>query len=254
MKSIINLLCMLAFLFSMTCCSGSKKDMEQDSIVDSIDSNLGFNELNTEPEEESEDLGVDKNVLAFTAVEGYGMYGKVKSVKMKDKIVNFNKIGNIESIKNLDNGGGESVYYYESPFKYGFEEGDYNWVIKIENNIRIDGRPDWNEFEEFEFDDKHRLIRHSFLIGMSPVTHYYTYSGNERLPFTLSYEYYDETGTDKMHVKYTYLDVDKHGNWLRRKCEITGTSTYYEGESNDTIKTKDIDPYEEIETRKIIYF
>lgn len=254
MKKYINLTFLAAVLLVMVGCSNSKNTIVQDSLKDTADSSLVSNESETQSEENQVNSADVKDMPAITAAESFGLYGNVKSMKTKDEIVNFNKIGNIESMKRLENGGSETVYYYENPYKYGFEEGDYPWIIKIEGNTRIDGRPDWDEYEEFEFDDKHRLVRHSFLIGMSPVTHNFTYSGNDRLPASLSYEYYDETGTDKVHVQYTYLDVDNHGNWLRRKGMISGTSTYYEGDENEKEVTKDIDQHEEIESRKIIYY
>lgn len=190
----------------------------------------------------------------ITAVECRGLYGKVKSLKTDSEIVNFNIIGNVESTNNFTYGGGEVIYYYETPFKYGFQEGEYPMEIKIDNNARIESHTEYDESEEFEFDDKHRLIRHFFLEGMSPVTHYFSYHGNDRFPESLSYEYYDETGSGNVHVRYTYLDVDKHGNWLRRKCNVTGTSISYEGDENEIETKEPIGPYEEIETRQLLYY
>lgn len=253
MAKVMTLLCGLAVMCGMIACSGSNNMGKRDSLGLSAGSVAEVNGSGSQSGETVGNKKIGKEVPAYTAVECYGLYGKVKSLKTDSEIVNFNKTGNVESTKNFIYSN-EVVYYYETPFKYGFQEGEYPMEIKINNNTRIESHSEFAESEEFEFDDKHRLIRHSFLEGMSPVTHYFSYHGNDRLPESLSYEFYDETGSGNVHVRYTYLDVDKHGNWLRRKCNITGTSISYEGDENEMETKEPIGPYEEIETRKLLYY
>lgn len=192
----------------------------------------------------------------FTAVAAYGLYGKVKSLKTDEKIVNFNKIGNVESGKDLINNIDWAIDY-KTPFNYRSGDGDYNAFIIIDGNVR---KEEWrydNDYtetsDEYELDDKGRLIRHLYFEGMSPVTERFTYSGNDKNPSSMEYEFHDELGEVLIVNTYTYLDVDKNGNWLKRKVRKSGQQTDYEGEDETPVKNE-IEPSEMIETRKIIYY
>lgn len=208
--------------------------------------------------EKEKELEKEKNKkLEISAVAAYGLYGNVKSLKTDEKIVNFNKIGNVESGKDLVNNIDWAIDY-KTPFNYRYgDNGDYNSFIIINGNIR---KEEWrydNDYtetsDEYELDDKGRLIRHLYFEGMSPITERFTYHGNDKNPATMEREYHDELGDVLTVESYTYLDVDKKGNWLKRKVRQTGQQTDYEGD-DETPVTREIEPSETVETRKIIYY
>lgn len=188
----------------------------------------------------------------ITAVQCYGLKGKVKSLKTNDKIINFNKIGNVESMKYLDSDS-EIAYYYQTPFKYGFADGQYNYQIKIEDNIRTEGDPN-NESsnEEFHFDNQGRLVEHHFVEYMAFMVYNYSYKDNDPNPVSLTYHWYDELGDGDVEIKFTYLDFDKKGNWIRRKCRTHSTGTEYNEDSDPNKPYENTD--EKIESRKILYY
>ncbi len=193
-----------------------------------------------------------KEIPQITAVQCYGLKGKVKSLKTDEKIINFNKIGNVESMKYLDSNF-EIAYYYQTPFKYGFADGQYNYQIKIKDNIRIDEDPnDESTKEEFHFDNQGRLVEHHFVEYMAFMVYKYSYKDNDPNPVSLTYQWGDEQGEGDVEIEYTYLDFDKKGNWIRRKCRIHSTGTEYD-ESSDQNKTFE-NTEDQIESRKILYY
>lgn len=87
---------------------------------------------------------------------------------------------------------------------------------------------------------------------MTYLTETYTYTGTNLLPDSRNSHDYDETGDYLTADRYEYLEVDKHGNWLKRKVVRTNKVTEYVDGGEDIVKTE-TEP-ERIETQTIKYF
>lgn len=62
-----------------------------------------------------------------------------------------------------------------------------------------------------------------------------------------------EEGEDVTKYKYTYLETDKQGNWMKRKVVRTVESTVYDAMANKESTSVKTDP-EFTETRTISYY
>lgn len=190
----------------------------------------------------------------YTAVQGHGLYGNVKSVSAGKYTINFDEYGNIASEVWKDEGG--NIYSYQSPTKYkiGDVMGPYN--ITCEGNTRTE--KDENEIEVpvvYVFDAQGRVISYQYAQGMMGVTEKYTYSGNDKYPGTMTMESQDEQGSYVATTKYTYLEFDKQGNWTKRKAKCTWdiTDYVYDGEKEVDKKSTITDP-ESTEQRTVTYY
>lgn len=178
--------------------------------------------------------------LKFTAVQGYGLVGDVRSVEYEDYTINFDTIGNLTSVVWKD--GGSNMYEYESPTRYKIN-GIGPFQISCEDNLRREEDEQGIELPfEYEFDNQGRVIRYAYQEYMSRVTEVYTYEGKENGPVTMSKEYGYETGMEKQENVYTYREWDEQGNWIQRDVERKITSTLYneggEGENKTVVETE----------------
>lgn len=160
---------------------------------------------------------------AYTAAQGMGLYGKVKSIYSDGSSIFFDEYGNIAR---LVNGNSEEVYKYKTPFTYtipdpwGNEIGPYR--IECEENTRKEIKERGGNVEAlYEFDNKGRLIRHRYFEGMMPAEATYTYDGINKLPAYKVCKHEYEEGTDTETCQYLYLGIDKKGNWTMRKVRRT---------------------------------
>ena len=199
-----------------------------------------------------------KNTPKFTAAQGRGLYGDIKSVTNGEYTINFDEYGNV--ISETWNSGGKNIYDYESPLRYALrpETGPFIGPFRIicEGNIRKEEDEKGIEgITEYEFDKHGRVIRYRHSIGMSPVTEIYTYDGQDKYPATMTYEYSYEEGTDIVTCKYTYVNFDKQGNWTKRKVNRTWECEeyFFDGEKDTSRTTTKTDP-EFTETRTISYY
>lgn len=219
-----------------------------------------------EEEEKQELVQMPEEKPKYTGIMAYGLQGPVKMVKneTEKQTTVFNKNGNIESFISA-NGYRDcnNTYIYESPLRY--KNGDIQYRIDITGNVmRMICEPDEEIFEfedEYEFDDKGRVIKHVWHDGMSPVTQEFAYQGDSRLPYKETKSSFDEMGDWSTTITYEYIDVDKHGNWTKRKGTAQYVSNEYvdvqnedgEWEYNGGTKTyESTDTVEE--TRKITYY
>lgn len=189
---------------------------------------------------------IKKNTPKYTAVQGRGLYGDVKSVSYADHTITFDEYGNI--VKEWDE------YKYESPTRYKIGDviGPFNIICK--GNLRKE--EDENRIEptiEYEFDKKGRVIRYKYAQGMSPVEETYTYEGSNKYPSSMRYEAGYEDGTDIAMCKYIYLEFDKQGNWTKRKVNRSWECTEIDAFYNTQETTTKTDPEFE-ETRTITYY
>lgn len=197
-----------------------------------------------------------KDAPKFTAVQGRGLYGSVKSLSETGHTVSFDEYGNI-SYEKWEYGPTEENYDYKSPTEYvkkttGAIIGPFR--ITCEGNIRKEGDEKGIELPtEYEFDKHGRLIRYSHADGMSPVVEEYTYDGREKHPAVMTYTFRYEEGKDIVKCKYTYLETDKQGNWTKRKVVRTVESTVYDAMTDKETTSVKTDP-EFTETRAISYY
>lgn len=192
---------------------------------------------------------------AYTAAQGMGLYGKVKSIYSDGSSIFFDEYGNIAR---LVNGNSEEVYKYKTPFTYtipdpwGNEIGPYR--IECEENTRKEKEERSGNIEAlYEFDNKGRLIRHRYFEGMMPAEATYTYDGKNKLPAYKVCKHEYEEGTDTETCQYLYLGIDKKGNWTMRKVRRTWNSETYNYET----KKYDISTRTEpdfTESRTIAYY
>lgn len=202
----------------------------------------------------------------YTGLMAYGLQGPVKILKneQEKQTTVFNKIGNIESFISA-NGYRDcnNTYIYESPLRY--KNGDIPYRIDITGNVmRIICEPDEEIFEfdeEYEFDDKGRVIKHIWHDGMMGVSREFVYQGDSKLPYKEIESSQDELGEWSTTTTYEYIDIDKHGNWTKRKGTAHSVSNEYvdvqnedgEWEYNGGTKTYESSDTVE-ETRKITYY
>lgn len=153
------------------------------------------------------------NAPRFTAVQGYGLYGKVKSVTSTNGIIVFDENGNIVR-------RGTDEYSYQGPEKYMINKAVGPFRITCEGNLRKE--VDENGIEgatEYEFDEHGRVVCHRYFNGMMPVIRKYTYEGTDKHPSTIEDLSSYEEGEESTKYRCKYLETDKYGNWTKR--EIT---------------------------------
>ena len=200
----------------------------------------------------------------YTGAQAYGLQGPVKMVKneKEKQTIVFNKIGNIESFISA-NGYRDcnNTFIYESPMRY--KNGDTPYRIDINGYVmRMICELDEEIFEfedEYEFDDKGRVIKHVWHDGMSPVTQEFVYQGDSRLPYKETESSFDEMGDWSTTITYEYIDIDKYGNWTKRKGTAHSVTNDYEEVQNEdgeyesrTNTSESTDTVEE--TRTITYY
>lgn len=197
-----------------------------------------------------------KDAPKFTAVQGYGLYGDVKSVSDSRFVILFDEYGNITKRTWIDYGE-TNEFSYESSTRY-MRSGVGPFRITCEGNLRKE--EDEGKImgtEEYEFDKKGRVVRHDYADanGMCPINETYTYNGREKFPVTMVYKYSYEEGQDVATCKYTYIETDKQGNWTKRKVNRTWECVeyFFDGEKDTSRTMTKTDP-EFTETRTISYY
>lgn len=189
-----------------------------------------------------------------SARKGLGIYGNVSKVTEDNgNVIEFDKIGNI--LKEIsDNGKYTKTYEYVIPYKKYMvdDSGPYN--ITYSNLKRSDINQNYtDDFIEYIFDNQNRIIESKTLVWPGFGTWTFNYTGENILPDSMRVHTYDEYGTYLTMDKYEYLEVDKQGNWLKRKVTRTKeNSRTDENYENDYTETLTDPPY--IETRIIEYF
>lgn len=197
-----------------------------------------------------------KDAPKFTAVQGYGLYGDVKSVSDSRFVILFDEYGNITKRTWIDYEE-TNEFSYESSTRY-MRSGVGPFRITCEGNLRKE--EDEGKImgtEEYEFDKKGRVVRHDYADadGMCPINETYTYNGREKFPVTMVYKYSYEEGQDVATCKYTYIETDKQGNWTKRKVNRTWECVeyFFDGEKDTSRTMTKTDP-EFTETRTISYY
>lgn len=216
----------------------SEVPVSEDEYAISIHRIIEYHDSGVQKEEEKQ------NVPKFTAIQGHGLVGKVKSVTTnKESVLIFDKIGNI--IKNNND-----EYKYISPDRYLVANTVGPFRIVCENNLRkeidekgIEGT------KEYEFDNLGRVIRHKFFDGMMPVENVYIYNGDDKHPSMMVNTFSYEDGEEYHTYKYSYTDFDQKGNWTTRITRETIKSIEWESKKEKTTTNP-----EYIEVRAISYY
>lgn len=236
----------------LTFIEGKKRIDPNEKPIMTYHRHIEYQDSSTEEEQELK----KKDAPKFTAVQGRGLYGDVKSVTAGEYTVNFDEYGNV--IGETWSSGGINIYDYESPLRYALrsETGPFIGPFRItcEENVRKEEDEKGIEgTTEYEFDNRGRVIRYRHFSGMMPVEEYFAYDGRDKLPETMITRASYEEGEDVTKYKYTYLETDKQGNWTKRKAVRTVESTVYDamtGKETTSVKTDS----EFTETRTISYY
>ena len=189
----------------------------------------------------------------LSARKGLGLYGSVSSVTDSEgQTIFFNLVGNIMSIQG-QNGYSEVYRYNDGGTEYSRNDwGSY--TIIYSDHKRSDMSKNESDMEgsvEYLFDEQDRIIERKSQVRMIYLTETFTYTGANLLPDSKSVHDYDETGDYLTTDRYEYLEVDEHGNWLKRKVIRTNQmKEYKENGESFSIKTEP----ERIETQSLKYF
>ena len=198
-----------------------------------------------------EDTGVPH---PLSARKGLCIYGNVESVTDSEgKTTRFDKVGNILEISK---GEEYSLIYKYNDNRTEYSRSDWgSYTITYSDHKRSDMSKNESDMEgsvEYLFDEQDRIIERKNQVRMTYLTETYTYAGTNLLPDSRNSHDYDETGDYLTADRYEYLEVDKHGNWLKRKVVRTNKVTEYVDGGEDIVKTE-TEP-ERIETQTIKYF
>ena len=220
----------------------------------------GYYDTAYEEEEKQELIKTPEEKPKYTGTMAYGLQGPVKMLRneTEKQTTVFNKIGNIESFISA-NGYRDcnNTYMYESPMRY--KNGDTPYRIDINGYVmRMICEPDEEIFEfedEYEFDSQGRVIKHVWHDGMMGVIREFVYQGDNKLPYQEIESSGDEMGDWSTTITYEYIDIDKYGNWTKRKGTAHSVTNDYEEVRNEdgeyeskTNTSESTDTVEEVRT------
>lgn len=236
---------------ALIACSGNKTADTLTTI------NADTTQVATDTIEENIEV-IETTLPRYTAAQGLGLQGNVKSVADGEQTIYFDEFGNTTCIE--WSSGNRQLYKYDAPNRYTVIVGDSivdsKCKIVCEGNSRhdIDENGIYQDIV-YDFDQRGRIVHHRYSNGMMPVVQTYTYDADSNFPTKVVYTYSYETGNDVASCEYTYLEHDKQGNWIKRSVVRSWTCQEYilydGGDSTKT--TQHVDP-EQIETRTITYY
>lgn len=99
---------------------------------------------------------------------------------------------------------------------------------------------------EFTLDDENRVKKYNFNFWEDTGRYSYYYDEKGNLIKTIGFgatDYANWEGTQS----YTYISFDDYGNWIKRLCEVDGSSTDNDGYTESTSRS-------ETEIREITYY
>jgi hypothetical protein len=190
----------------------------------------------------------------MSAVKAQGLYGNVKTVKYSNILLGeeqYNKSGELTKRSTS-----EAKYKYAGNTYTQTEYSTMHYTITFGPRSRIDrekgyAKSGWDyETKTYEFDDYGRVV----LSKYHNVTSQFIYDGADAFPS--SEEYTDVTYVDdenneeevrevvvKRTMKYEYLEIDAHNNWIKRasKVKCDGEEDF----GHDGVETRTITYYEE---------
>ena len=188
----------------------------------------------------------------LSARKGLGLYGSVESLTNSEgETTRFDKVGNILEISK---GEEYSLIYKYNDNRTEYSRSDWgSYTITYSDHKRSDMSKNESDMEgsvEYLFDEQDRIIERKSQVRMIYLTETFTYTGVNLLPDSKSVHDYDETGDYLTTDRYEYLEVDEHGNWLKRKVTRTNQVKEYK-ENGESFSTK-TEP-ERIETQSLEY-
>ena len=128
-------------------------------------------------------------------------------------------------------------------------------VIRSKDTLRVIAKH--NEYEEMDreyvFDAQGRVVRYLHFDGMMPIVEEYKYDGEDKHPSEMKYTASYEDGQDIFTCRFSYLEIDKEGNWLQREVNRTWEIVMYNHVDNTEETSTQTDP-PFIETRSITYY
>lgn len=196
----------------------------------------------------------DKKPHPLSARKGWGLYGNVRKITDgKGHVMEFDEIGNI--LTTTSKGLYTEIYTYDTQCTKYTIGGFGPYVITYTNHQRTDLSENESDMEgsvEYYFDNRDRIGKRVKHQKMILITETFTYSEKNKLPESMKVSEYDESGKYLTTEVYEYLEVDKQGNWLKRKTTRTMDITEYGENDNETTSSRTDPPY--IETRTLEYF
>ncbi len=126
--------------------------------------------------------------LRYKGTDIYGLFGKVKSVKIHEESYEFDQVGNLVAMQ--DEFGDRATYQYVTAASYKVEGWEDHLVsIESKDGLRTDICPDANTNAELDqiytFDKSNRITSHKFSSHMAYITRIYTYVGDSKYPATM---------------------------------------------------------------------
>ena len=191
--------------------------------------------------------------LRYKSTDIYGLFGKVKSVKIHEESYEFDQTGNLVAMQ--DEFGDRATYQYVTANSYKVEGWEDHLVsIECKDGLRTDICPDANTNEElnkiYTFDKSNRITSRKFSSFMAYITRTYSYEGDSKYPATMVQKH---TADGTATYRYTYTKFDKRKNWTERKVSCIVEYDDYDDNMN-YIGKKQTSPNEYIEHRTIEYW
>lgn len=162
------------------------------------------------------DIPATAQAKDFSSRATVALRGAVKSVRKGEYLDEYNRDG--ELVRRTAYGNEFYQRSYTSPTTYKDYEGDV--TVTITDNIRKEAGPNNRERGTYTFDSLGRIVKAEYIEDMEYVTATYAYTGDSRLPSTVTTK---ATSWDAVE-KFTYLETDKVGNWTKAKVTTTVTS------------------------------
>lgn len=236
--------------------SGTKQiEFVDGDIVDDVDTDAASRQAHRAiPVRRLLEMYVTPVPHPLSARKGLGIYGNAeKVVKAEKETILFDRAGNITS--KIDSNNQVLTYYYDTKSTAYSIDGGSPYIITYSAHKRSDMSKDESDTEgsvEYLFDEQDRIIECKRQVRMAYVTETFTYTGTNLLPDSREVSDYDECGMYLTTDVYEYLEVDKQGNWLKRKVSRTHKVKEFGGDGED-IETTETEPVR-IETQTIKYY
>lgn len=193
--------------------------------------------------------------------KGMNLYGKVKSVTDSMYTTTFSPEGSIQRKEAVLVADDEVDYLYLTPELY--ITSDCRWsnyanhyqVTRSKDTLRvIEVYDNYEKMDrEYVFDAQGRVVRYLHSDGMMPIVEEYKYDGEDKHPSEMKYTASYEEGQDIFTCRFSYLEIDKEGNWLQREVNRTWKVVMYDHVNNTEETITQTDP-PFIETRSITYY
>lgn len=255
-----SLLWIAGAIFLMYGCSGSSRsydsgdyDDDSDEKVERLGGLFGHDsQADGDQERDAPELAA---IPKFSDRACFGLYGPVKTVEQDGRLlVAFDQNGMMQKFDYYDR---YVIYKRDATDLYSCDIRGADYFTPLRITLRNDEREDIDtegngDFVHYKwkFDDAGRLISKWSSIEFYTTIKTYKYHGDDRLPYNITASGGEGGGGSDSSETYTYIDIDRYGNWT--KAKISG---HYESSDDldDPAATK-IDESSAVVTRRITYY